>query len=713
MHNEKIIVVDDEKRMCDSLSTLLVDDGYRVDTYQDSFEAAQAIRAGDYELVITDIKMPQVDGLELLSIVKEVDADVPVILMTGYASLDSAVEAISKGAYDYLLKPVEFTHLQLAVNRALEKRRSDRYRLKLVEELRTSNETLKRRMSELNALYQAGKSIGSTANLQELLRQIVSLAARVTESQVGSIMLLDDKREFLTIEAAIGLEKEIVANTRLPIGESIAGWVAESGEPLIVGDVEHDDRFQRINKEKYGAASLLCVPLKIKNGIIGVVNMANKQHKQRFTRNDLMLLSTFASQAAVAVDDAHQFEEKRRRLAEFEILHELSAELPNIESVEDFREKLVDRLTRLFQIDYSIWFNWDRQTKALVVNSVSGLAEIPLTKSGKIDISRIDPDNLALKPFEEDEICMSDAAILTLSITEKMNGSRIFPESPAALMAIPILKYGELAHVFCLAARSGEPYSLQDVSLAKLVISQASLLFEKERSLLNATRLMTMGNMISEISHDLRRPLTSIKGGLQIIRQRHPNVADNSELFSTLEEEVQRINELVRELVDFSNPNRYATEKLDMKAVVYRAAELVGPDLRKKQIEFSAEFDEADWNVIVNKNQFLEVLLNLYINAIDAMSDGGTLSVKGLIEKPDHKKTDYLALRITDTGTGIKKENLSRIFDRYHTTKKSGTGLGLPIVERIISAHNGTLSVESVEGEGTVFTVYLPYSGGK
>jgi len=713
MHNEKIIVVDDEKRMCDSLSTLLVDDGYRVDTYQDSFEAAQAIRAGDYELVITDIKMPQVDGLELLSIVKEVDADVPVILMTGYASLDSAVEAISKGAYDYLLKPVEFTHLQLAVNRALEKRRSDRYRLKLVEELRTSNETLKRRMSELNALYQAGKSIGSTANLQELLRQIVSLAARVTESQVGSIMLLDDKREFLTIEAAIGLEKEIVANTRLPIGESIAGWVAESGEPLIVGDVEHDDRFQRINKEKYGAASLLCVPLKIKNGIIGVVNMANKQHKQRFTRNDLMLLSTFASQAAVAVDDAHQFEEKRRRLAEFEILHELSAELPNIESVEDFREKLVDRLTRLFQIDYSIWFNWDRQTKALVVNSVSGLAEIPLTKSGKIDISRIDPDNLALKPFEEDEICMSDAGILTLSITEKMNGSRIFPESPAALMAIPILKYGELAHVFCLAARSGEPYSLQDVSLAKLVISQASLLFEKERSLLNATRLMTMGNMISEISHDLRRPLTSIKGGLQIIRQRHPNVADNSELFSTLEEEVQRINELVRELVDFSNPNRYATEKLDMKAVVYRAAELVGPDLRKNQIEFSAEFDEADWNVIVNKNQFLEVLLNLYINAIDAMSDGGTLSVKGLIEKPDHKKIDYLALRITDTGTGIKKENLSRIFDRYHTTKKSGTGLGLPIVERIISAHNGTLSVESVEGEGTVFTIYLPYSGEK
>lgn len=90
------------------------------------------------------------------------------------------------------------------------------------------------------------------------------------------------------------------------------------------------------------------------------------------------------------------------------------------------------------------------------------------------------------------------------------------------------------------------------------------------------------------------------------------------------------------------------------------------------------------------------------------MPQGGSLEVKGLIEKPHHKKDDYLAIRIKDSGVGISKENLSEIFDRYYTTKETGTGLGLAIVERIMSAHSGTLTVDSVLGEGTCFNLYFP-----
>ena len=96
-------------------------------------------------------------------------------------------------------------------------------------------------MGELNALYEAGKSIGSLANLKDLLNQIVVLASSVTEAQIGSIMLLDDRRELLTIEASIGLDKKVVNETRLPIGASIAGYVAKTGEPIIVEDVENDE----------------------------------------------------------------------------------------------------------------------------------------------------------------------------------------------------------------------------------------------------------------------------------------------------------------------------------------------------------------------------------------------------------------------------------------------------------------------------------------
>ncbi|MDH3938589.1 MAG: response regulator, partial [candidate division Zixibacteria bacterium] len=363
---ERIILVDDEKRMCDSLTKLLTGDGYEVDAYQESPAAAEAIRKHKTDLVITDIKMPKLDGIGLLSIVKEVDEEIPVILMTGYAALDSAVEAVARGAYDYLMKPIEFAKLQLAVRRALERRSSILDRRSLLERLKISTMLQERRINELNALYEAGKSIGSTANLQELLRQIVVLASSVTEAKVGSIMLLEENGETMTIEAAIGLEPSVVAKTRLPVGTSIAGHVAKTGEPLMIEDVESHQQFGRINRERYGAASLLCAPLVIKGRVIGVINMANKEDGGVFDENDLKLLTTFAAQAAVAVDDANQFEKNRRRLVEFELLHEVAGELPQIQSLNQFRSILTDKLKRVFPADYGLWFDWDSYNRTLV-----------------------------------------------------------------------------------------------------------------------------------------------------------------------------------------------------------------------------------------------------------------------------------------------------------------------------------------------------------
>ncbi|MBN1211833.1 MAG: GAF domain-containing protein [candidate division Zixibacteria bacterium] len=705
---EKIIIIDDEKRMCDSLTALLEGEGYLVQSFQQSPLAVEVIRNEKVDLVITDIKMPQMDGLEILRVVKEIDEDIPVILMTGYASLDTAVDAIARGAYDYLMKPVEFTYLELAVKRALDKRRSELARLRLLEELKLSNLILQRRIGELNALYEAGKSIGSSANLTELLRQLVALASTVTEAKTGSIMLLDERKEYLTIEAAIGLDDEVIKSTRLPIGASIAGFVAKTGEAIIVDDVESDDRFKRINRERYQTTSLLCTPLRIKNNILGVINMSNKENNQQFTSNDLRLLTTFASQAAVAVDDAYQFEKNRRRLVEFQILHEISGELPSIDSWTDFGDLLVKKLSRLFSVEYAILFFWDRNMRMLLPDGVAGKTDIPLTDSGKIDLRKIDRTSISLSNIDLEEFDFEDIPRLSLLLGENLGGNENFPSPKQAFMAIPIMKSGELAYIFYLGSDRDKAYSDEDISLAKLIVSQATLLFEKEKAILNATRLLTMGNMISEISHDLRKPLTSIKGGLQIIKQRIPDDINGSDFFRMVEDEIHRMNELVRELVDFSNPNKYETEKVDLQQLIKRASELVKPDLRKQNVTFETDFESINWEMIVNKNQILEVFLNLFINAIGAMPDGGTLTVKGLIEKPRHKDKDFQAIKVLDTGVGIKKENLPRIFERYYTTKESGTGLGLSVVERIISAHGWFCRVESTEGRGTTFSIYIP-----
>jgi signal transduction histidine kinase/FixJ family two-component response regulator/putative methionine-R-sulfoxide reductase with GAF domain len=708
---QRIVIIDDEKRMCDSLSALLSQSGYEVRTFQNPLEALDRINSEEVDLVVTDIKMPRMSGLDILQKVHEKDELLPVILMTAYATLSSAVEAVSKGAYDYLLKPIEFTQFELAIKRALDKRNSDRFRHRIVDDLKQSNEKLKRHVAELNALYEAGTSIGSAGNPKELLRKIVELAAKVTEAKVGSVMLLDDAGEYLTIEAAIGLTDEIIATTKLPLGSSIAGLVAQQGVPMIIDDVENDERFQRMNKERYGAASLLSVPLRIQNKVLGVVNMANKKDGGIFSADDLRLLSTFAGQVAVTVDDANQFEKNRRRLTEFEILHELNSELPKVETMNQFRRLLVDKLNRVVRIDCSIWFSYDSEADHLIPGAASGIEDIPVTESGCIDLNKVNPDSLKIDAPELADFDYSNINKLTEYLIDKIKSGNRIPCPKSVNMAIPITKSGELAEIVIFGSDNDRPYDGDDESLARLVISQAALMFEREKSLLNATRLVTMGNMISEISHDLRRPLTSLKGTLQIVRQKWPDAFEDTEYFKSAEEEIHRMNELVRELVDFSNPNKYQTQKVDLRSIIERASELTGPDLRKNNISFKKDFAKANWELILNKNQILEALLNLFLNAIEGMPEGGELSVTGLIERPDHKKTDYLAVKISDTGVGIKKEILSRIFERYYTTKETGTGLGLAVVERIISAHNGTLKVESTEGQGTTFTLYFPLSG--
>src|SRR4030066_1125440 len=172
---DKILIVDDEERMCQSLSRLLADLGYQTKAVFEPVTALKEMERDAYDLVLTDIKMPGLDGFELLKAAKKRDKDSVVVFMTGYGSLESAVKAISLGAYDYLLKPLELEDLKLTIRRGLEKRKLDQEKKKLLDELKNINATLQKKVRELDALYQAGKSISTTVELSKLLPTILNL----------------------------------------------------------------------------------------------------------------------------------------------------------------------------------------------------------------------------------------------------------------------------------------------------------------------------------------------------------------------------------------------------------------------------------------------------------------------------------------------------------------------------------------------------------
>lgn len=686
----KILVVDDEKGMCESLRTLLSKAGYKVTSEDKGEEALKKIQKNDFDLVITDIKMPRVSGMDILEAARDKDEDALVILMTAYASLETAITAINQGAYDYLLKPIEFSDLKLTIRRALEKRKTDREKARLLTELQGKNAELKKKVAELNALYKAGMSLSTTQNLRSLLGKIISLATGVIEAESGSIMLIQRSENVLTIEAAIGLSPDIVKRTKLELGSSIAGHVAQKGTPLIVEDLKKDSRFRHLSRKHYATRSLLCVPLKVKDKVLGVINLSDKTTGRAFTENDLRLLTTFASQAAVAIDDAEHFNQNLEKLKELSVLYEIATHLS---SVEDFRAVcgfVFDRIKSVVPIEFALWFEWSETAKELVLHLLHGCRNLRW--------------NLAIS-LHPDEI--SDARRLNEKVKENLKGDFDLSPHLDTLVSFPIIAEGTIHGVLSLGNRKRQILSDEQERLISIIVSQFASVYEKRKSMLNASRLMTMGNLVSEITHDLKRPLTNIRGTLQLLQEKCGATGDKESYFNLVEEEIFRLDGLVKEMVSFSNPYKYEMAKRDIVSVLDRALKLVERDLTSRNIVLKKKFRQG-YTVLVDKNQMMEIFLNLILNAIDAMPQGGELRVGNSTHKNPKSGIEFIRVEITDTGCGIPPDKLPRIFDRYFTTKTEGTGLGLAVVDRIVKAHGGFVSVKSEVGKGATFLVDLP-----
>ncbi len=689
----KILIVDDEKRMCESLSRLLTGLGYETRTTENPKTALEEIHLDAYDLILTDIKMPSMDGFDLLKAVKEKDKDALVVFMTGYGSLESALEAMSQGAYDYLLKPLELEDLKKTIQRGMEKRKADQEKNQLLREIQTTNHILAKRVQELDALYQAGKSISTTVELNQFLSTLLLLATKVIGAKVGSIMLLDEEKKELTIKAAIGLDQEVVQKTVLQLGDSISGYVAEKGMPLIVEDVESDPRFKRINKTKYETHSLLSAPLRFKDRVMGVINLNNKQDGSIFTADDLRLLATFAYQAAIAIDDAYHYNQVNNKANQLSVLYEVATGIPNLGEFKEVAQFIFLKLREIVPVDSCLWLSWNKKEQLLHLQYAEG--EIKPILIGELEI-----------PFKTDEVFNSERLLKRLEESLAPGQAKTVKEWSFTL--VPILAADSLHGIFCVGSSAGLEITQPQKEIVSIVASQAAYLYERQQALSNATRLMTMGNLISEITHDLKKPLTNIRSALQILREKQNSGKSQKELLLSAEQEILRLTGLVQELLSFSQPDNYQSHRKSIVPIMDKALKLTESDLEQRKIKLSKKYAKSLPAIMVNEKSLLEVFLNILLNALESMSAGGKLSVSIDRNQPPGQIKEYLNVTISDTGAGISPDNLEKIFERYYTTKEAGSGLGLAVVDRVIKAHNGYLKVKSTPGKGTVFSIFLP-----
>jgi len=238
---------------------------------------------------------------------------------------------------------------------------------------------------------------------------------------------------------------------------------------------------------------------------------------------------------------------------------------------------------------------------------------------------------------------------------------------------------------------------------------------ELETQLQQAEKSAVVGRLGSAIAHEIRNPLNYINLTLDHLRSKFaPEQPDRREQFqkltSQLKSEVARINQQISDFLNYSRPAKANLQPTDARKAVEDSLRIVEAQAAENNIRISVVEHENVPQIMGDPEFLRSVFNNLFINAIQAMgSDGGTLNVKITPDDLD----GFVKFEISDTGNGIPRENLEKIFEPYFSTKETGTGLGLAIVQKIVDIHDGIITVNSKEGEGTKFTVRLPKSGGE
>jgi len=303
MAKETVLVVDDSPQNIDFLTHyVLAPNGYQVLTAKDGEAGMRLARQHRPDLLLLNMTLPLMSGVEVLDALNTEQLNIPVIVMTYHGSETLAVQAFRMGVKDYILKPFEATEMASAIERALTEVRLRQERDELTARLLASNQELERRVKELNTLFGIGKSVTALLDQERLLSRLVDAAIYLTNAEEGSLLLVDPATDELHMVAARGIDDRMVRSFRLKVQDSLAGEVVTSGQSIMLTSND-----LRKIKTSYLVRSVIYVPLKNKGRVNGVLTVDNRDQWRDFTNHDLRLLSALADYAAISLENAQLF----------------------------------------------------------------------------------------------------------------------------------------------------------------------------------------------------------------------------------------------------------------------------------------------------------------------------------------------------------------------------------------------------------------------
>ena len=578
----------------------------------------------------------------------------------------------------------------------------------------TLEDALRREQKKVALVQEVSRALSKTGDLDALLNLIMAKVTELMEADRATLFLVTEDGQQLWSKVSQGGER---VEIRLPVGEGIAGWVAQTREIVNIPDAYADQRFYPAVdlKSGYRTRSILSVPMiGALGGVVGVLQVLNKQDGP-FTTPDEELLLALAAQAAIAIENARLYHsvvaqnqelsrarrDLERRTRELNALYEVEKELSAALDLDDLLSRILAQAITVLGGGAGSIALVDPDG-ALRFRTVQGPAAPKL-------IERTLPHGTGLLGWA---IAHRTPIIVDDPHADPRHAAEVAKEagvSPQHLMIAPLVDGDDVIGGIEIidqrrAARDGDgPWGEDDLKLLVLIAAQtagAIGMARRRSEASNRDRLASIGRMLAGLLHDLKTPMTIISGYAQLMA-----AADEADQREKYVEQIQRQFDLMagmtREVLAFARGDTdLVVRKVYINKFTEDLATQLGTAIAGRGIDFLVDA-RYDGIAFFDEQKLLRVFHNLTSNAVEAMPEGGVLRV--IVDR----EGDQFVIAVKDNGPGIPAKVHARLFELFATGRKGGTGLGLAIVKRIVDDHHGTIRCETGP-TGTTFTIRLP-----
>src|SRR3989441_1803306 len=524
----------------------------------------------------------------------------------------------------------------------------------------------------------------------------------------GSVALFNPTSGFLEIEASHGLPPS-VSQLKLRLGEGVTGWVARAGRPAGVGDVSKDPRYIMVRRN---VRSELAVPLEVNGVVRGVLNV-DSDRLNAFTAENQELLQELGAQVAKVIHNTWLYEQLRLKARLFESLVSVGQAINSTLNLDDALQVITREACQLMEGKMCSLLMLEESREWLDLRASYGAGEAYLNNP-RLSVAE---SLLGIVVRRKNPLQVEN--VQTSSRYQHVDIAR--GGGLVSLLSVPLVFGGQALGTLSVYTGAPHVFSNEEIRILSALADLSAIAIEKarlyerivdvEEQMRQNEKLSALGLLAAEVAHEIRNPLTVMKMLYHSLDLKFPKGDPRARDAEMMREKMEHLNKIVEQILDFARTAEPEFVPVSLNELIEELGLLTRHKLTQQNTQLARKLEPELPPVMADAAQLEQVFLNLILNAVEAMPDGGKLTIASRTppapegqEKPGH-----VVVEVRDTGHGMTKEERERAFTSLlNTTKPKGTGLGLAIVARIIEAHRGKVEIKSSPGRGTTIGITLP-----